>query len=106
MRFTRGEMSPTDKLPWNWDYSNEDVFSGDPITSADVKDWDGNAVANLTVGAPAYSSPIVQTVISDPVYTALPKVYYLRCVAQNASGKKRTAFLELTVRIPTPDPVT
>lgn len=102
MRFTRGEMSPGDDLPWNWDFSNEDVFDASAITSAAFTDWDGNTLTGITVGAPAITSPIVQARISG----AAVGVYKIKCKATNALGHDREAFLQLTVRTPTPDPLT
>lgn len=101
MRFTRGEKSPGDDLPWNWDYSDEDVFSDDPITNFTATDWQGAALpASITVGGPAFASPIVQTRISGGTNGA---TYLIKGKATNAGGEDREAFLQLTVRIPTPD---
>jgi hypothetical protein len=103
MLFTRADMDPLERLPWNWDFSEEDVFAASPITAATITDWEGAAVSGITVGTPAISSPFVQTLIHSP---AQRTVYRLKCLAENALGHKRAAFLQLTVRIPTPDPVT
>lgn len=99
MKYTRAEMDhgpAGESLPWNWDFSEEDVFAGaNPVTSATVTQWDGSAVpAGITVGSPAYASPIVQTQIT----VTSAGTYKLRCLAQNARGDKRAAHLLLTVR--------
>ena len=100
MRFTRGEKSPGDDLPWNWDYSDEDVFSADPITSFVATDWNDGTLSGIVVGGPSYASPIVQTRISGGTKG---QTYYIKGKATNAGGEDREAFLQLTVRIPTPD---
>lgn len=98
MKFTRLQKSPGDDLPYNWDYSDEDVFDTDPIGSHTVTDWQGNPVSGITVGGPAISSPIVQTRISSG---ANGTVYYLKGRATSTTnGYDREIFLALTVRIP------
>lgn len=106
-RFARLRKSPGDDMPYNWDYSDEDVFLTYAIQSAVVTDWQGAAVpVSLTVSAAAISGRIVQTRISGGTAGT---VYYLKCKATSAvppsaaDGYDREAFLELTVDIPTPD---
>lgn len=104
MRKSIDEKSPGEDMPWNWDFSNEAVFATDPITSATFTDWDGNPLVSPpapTVGAPAYSSPIVQTNISGGTISDTP--YFIKCKATSAAGRDREAFLELYVRIPVKD---
>ena len=101
MPFARLRKSPGDDLPYNWDFSDEPVFATSPITAAEVTDWQGNPVTGVTVGAPAISSPIVQTRISGGTVGMTP--YFLKCRATNAAGHDREAFLALWVSLPTPD---
>ena len=100
MTFARLRKSPGDDLPYNWDFSDEAVFTTGPITAAEVTDWQGNPVTGVVVGAPAISSPIVQTRISGGTAGT---TYYLKCRATNAAGYDREAFLALWVSLPTPD---
>lgn len=104
MRAVRLDKSPNDDLPYNFNFSDEDVFaSPNPITTATLTDWDGNAITGITVGSPAISSPIVQVQISGGTAgndTAKGTKYLVKCKATNARGDDRDGFLELTVRLP------
>ena len=94
------EASPGESLPYEWDYSEEDVFAGSfPITSATVTKADGTAVTGMTVDAPAIASPKVQTRFR----AAAAGTYDLRCRAQNSKAPQpdvRDLYLRIIYRVP------
>ena len=95
------DKSVADDMPYEWDFSDEEVFDTDPIGSATVTDWDGSAVSGITVGSPAISGSIVQTRISGGTVNT---TYYLKCKATSTTnGYDRDGFLKLLVRKPSTD---
>jgi hypothetical protein len=101
VRFARKDKSPTEDMPWNWNFANEAVFTAsNPITAAVATDWDGNPLVGVTVGSAAIDTPIVQTRINGGT---AGQTYRIKLEASDADGHKRDGFLELYVRLPTPD---
>ena len=98
MRYASLEKSPGDDMPYNWDFSSEEVFDSDTIASATATDWSGSALSGITVGTPSISGSIVQTVISGGTVSTS---YQIKLKATSTAGRDREAFLLLYVRIPT-----
>ena len=100
MTYTTLDKSPDDDMPYDWNFTNEDVFLLDLIATVTVTDWSGAALVGITVtpatiDAVAQAARIVQTRISGGTHGV---AYQIKLKATSVLGYDRDAFLLLRVR--------